>query len=196
MWRWITQLMYIAYWKINFRSKVSPLAIIKFPRNIRIGRKCTICSGCMIDAPHDGAIEIGDGVDLNRHVYLGGFGSHLRIGARSSINQHAFIDARGGVQIGEDVMIGPFARLISYNHVFANIQAPMNTQGFDLGEIHIGDDVWIGAGVTILAGVTIGKGSIIAAGAVVTRSFPSHSILAGVPARVVRSRPKNNVPGQ
>lgn len=188
MWRWLNQLMYIGYWKIALRSKVSPLALLKFPRHIRMGKKCTIRSGCMIDAPRAGAVELGDKVDLNRHVYLGGFGPHLRIGARSSINQHAFIDARGGVLIGEDVMIGPFARLISYNHVFADGKLPMNTQGFALGEISLGDDVWIGAGATVLAGVSIGKGSIVAAGAVVNRSFPANVIVGGVPAKIIRTR--------
>ncbi len=72
----------------------------------------------------------------------------------------------------------------------------MNTQGFDLGAIRIGDDVWIGTGATILAGVTIGKGCIIAAGSVVTRSFPAYSIIAGVPAKIIRSRLENNVPRQ
>ncbi len=191
MWRWLNQLMYVAYWKIIFRSKVSLLSVIKFPRNIRVGRRCTIRSGCMIDAPQPGVIELGDDVDLNRHVYLGGFGSHLHIGARSTINQHVFIDARGSVLIGEDVMIGPFARLVSYNHIFADLNIPMNTQGFELGEIRIGDDVWIGAGATVLPGVTIGRGSIIAAGAVVTHSCPAGSILAGVPARIIRSRLEN-----
>ena len=191
MWRWLNQLMYVAYWKLIFRSKVSLLAVIKFSRNIRVGRRCTIRSGCMIDAPQPGVIELGDNVDLNRHVYLGGFGSRLHIGARSSINQHVFIDARGSVLIGEDVMIGPFARLVSYNHIFADLNVPMNTQGFALGEIRIGDDVWIGAGATILPGVTIGRGSIVAAGAVVTHSCPAGSILAGVPARIIRSRFEN-----
>jgi acetyltransferase-like isoleucine patch superfamily enzyme len=144
-----------------------------------MGRRGTIRSGCMIDAPRAGVVELGDGVDLNRHVYLGGFSTHLRIGARSTFNQRAFIDARGSVLIGEDVMVGPFARLVSYNHVFDNPDVPMNTQGFSLGEIRIGNDVWIGTGATILAGVTLGDFSIVAAGAVVTRSFPTNSILAG-----------------
>lgn len=188
MWRWIMHLCYIVYWKLSLSTKVSPLTTLKFPRNIKLGRGCNIRSGCMIDAPRPGVVELGDKVDLNRHVYLGGFGTHLHIGARTTLNQHAYIDARGGVSIGEDVMIGPFARLISYNHVFADLNTPMNRQGFSLDEIRIGNDVWIGAGATILPGISIGDGSIIAAGAVVTRSCPPNSILAGVPAKIVRTR--------
>ena len=52
--------------------------------------------------------------------------------------------------------------------------------------IVIEDDVWIGCNVTILKGVTIGKGSVVAVGAVVNKSCPSHSLLAGIPSRVVR----------
>lgn len=51
----------------------------------------------------------------------------------------------------------------------------------------IGDGVWIGARATILKGVTIGDGAVVAAGAVVTRDVPAHSLVAGVPARVVRA---------
>ena len=52
----------------------------------------------------------------------------------------------------------------------------------------IESDVWIGAKATILSGVTIGKGSVVAAGAVVTKDVPKNSIVAGVPARVIKSR--------
>ena len=52
----------------------------------------------------------------------------------------------------------------------------------------IEDDVWTGANVTILKGVTIGRGSVVAAGAVVTKSCPPYSIIAGVPAKVVKMR--------
>lgn len=52
----------------------------------------------------------------------------------------------------------------------------------------IEDDVWIGANVTILKGVTIGRGSVVAAGAVVTKSFPPYSVIAGVPAKLLKMR--------
>jgi hypothetical protein len=56
------------------------------------------------------------------------------------------------------------------------------------GDIRIGNDVWIGLRVTILSGVTIGDGAVVAAGAVVAHDVPPYSIVAGVPARVVRKR--------
>ncbi|MCF8199349.1 MAG: acyltransferase [Sulfuritalea sp.] len=124
---------------------------------------------------------------MNRGVYLGAF-APLRIGDRTDINRNASIDARGAVSIGQDVMIGPYAQIIAYQHVFSDPARPMNTQGLKSGPITIGDDVWIGAGAIILADVAIGCGSVVGAGAVVTRSCPPYSILAGAPARIVGTR--------
>ena len=65
----------------------------------------------------------------------------------------------------------------------------MNTQGLtDDRPVIIEDDVWLGANVTVTAGVRVGRGSVLAAGCVVTRDVPAYSIVAGVPARIVRSR--------
>lgn len=131
---------------------------------------------------------LGSDVNLNRGVYLGGFGKRLRIGDRTQVNRGAAIDCRGDVDIGSDVLIGPGAQLIAYQHNFSIKDSPINTQGFVLAPIVIEDDVWIGANAVILAGVSLGKGSVVGAGAVVTASFPPYSIVAGVPARLIGTR--------
>ena len=59
---------------------------------------------------------------------------------------------------------------------------------FSKGEVRIGNDVWIGARATILSGVTIGDGAVVAAGAVVSKNVPPYSIVAGIPARVIKYR--------
>ncbi len=71
---------------------------------------------------------------------------------------------------------------------FVGVDIPYDGMPTSNGEIVIGHDVWIGTGVTILSGVTIGTGSIIAAGAIVTRDIQPYSIVAGVPAKVIRMR--------
>lgn len=187
MTRWLSFLMFAIVSHLRQESRISLGARIKVPRFLRLGKQCRLQSGCFIDVPGPHEMVLGDKVHINRGAYLGAF-APLRIGDRTDINRNASIDARGEVTIGCDVLVGPCAQIIAYQHAFASPERPINTQGLVAGRIAIGDDVWIGAGAIILAGVTIGEGSIIGAGAVVTRSCPSYSILAGVPARIIGTR--------
>ena len=99
-----------------------------------------------------------------------------------------------GVKIGDNVMMGPNCFICTRNHRFDDVTTPMNKQGFnDFEPVSIGNDVWIWQNVIILPGVVIGEGSIIGAGAVVTKSFPPFSIIAGNPAKLVRSRIKQEL---
>jgi acetyltransferase-like isoleucine patch superfamily enzyme len=85
-------------------------------------------------------------------------------------------------------MMSPGVRIFAENHRFADPTVIMKEQGVTRARVVIEDDCWIASGSTILAGVRIGRGSVVAAGAVVTKSVPPYSVVAGVPARVVRSR--------
>ncbi len=89
----------------------------------------------------------------------------------------------GGIDIGDDTMIGPNVSLITSGH-------PTNVTerraGIVVAPISIGANVWIGAGATVLGGVRVGDGAVIAAGAVVTRDVPAATLVGGVPAEVLR----------
>lgn len=96
------------------------------------------------------------------------------------------------IEIRDKVMLGPRVTIIAGDHIFDVPGAFMADQhvkrvGDDLPVI-IERDVWIGANVTILKGVTVGRGSVIAAGSVVIGSVPPYSVVAGVPAEVIRPR--------
>lgn len=116
-----------------------------------------------------------------------GSGRGIRVGDRAGLGIDC--DLHGTISLGDDVMMGPRCTMLSRDHEFADVEVPMNQQGFGVDRpIHVQADVWIGANVTVTAGVTIGQGAVVAAGSVVTRDVPPHSIVGGVPARVLKSR--------
>ena len=118
---------------------------------------------------------------------------NLIIGTNSIWNEGCWINARGGIEIGSNVLIGPHCIIQSQNHVFEDVTKPICLQGYVRKPVKIEDDCWIGARVIILPGVHIGRGSVIGAGSVVTKSIPPYSVAVGSPARVIRSRlDKNN----
>ncbi|GAB2518759.1 hypothetical protein GCM10027267_14350 [Paramicrobacterium agarici] len=99
-----------------------------------------------------------------------------------------YLDASGGIEIGSDVSIAHSTTIMSTNHTWLDEKIPIRDQPVSLERTIIENDVWIGAGVRILAGVTIGSGAVVAAGAVVTANVPAHTIVGGVPAKVIKTR--------
>ena len=77
---------------------------------------------------------------------------------------------------------------MSEEHIYIDRNLPIKDQGKTYAPVTIKDNVWIGAKATILSGVTIGTGAIVGAGAVVTKDVPENSIVAGVPARIIKNR--------
>jgi maltose O-acetyltransferase len=130
--------------------------------------------------------ECGRDVNVEHGAWFGS-GRGIRLGDRSDIGMDALVI--GPLTVGRDVMMGPRCILLASSHAFAAVDVPMNTQGFvEDSPIVIEDDVWVGAGCIVLPGVRIGTGSIVGAGSVVTRDVPPWTVVAGNPARVVRSR--------
>lgn len=111
-------------------------------------------------------------------------GLNLRIGRNVFVNQGCRLDDIGGISLGDDVMLGPGVRIISSGHPLDPAQRRRQVTA---APIVVGRNVWIGAGATILQGVTIGDDAVVAASAVVTGDVPPAVLVAGVPARVVKS---------
>lgn len=116
------------------------------------------------------------------------FPRRLSLGAHVGINYGAWINARGGISIGADTIVGPYAVIHSANHRYEDSEVPVRSQGYLLEPVSIGRDVWIGAHATVLPGVSIGDGAVIGAGAVVTRDVHPGAVVGGVPARPIGSR--------
>ncbi|MFH1981145.1 MAG: acyltransferase [Pseudomonadota bacterium] len=124
-------------------------------------------------------------------VYPGVYLTHtygISVGSGFSINTGALMDGRGGIAIGDNVMVGPYVVIVSSNHDYRQTRVPMNQLPHLSAPVSIGSNVWVGAHAVISAGVTIGNGVVVAAGAVVTRDVEDGTIVGGVPAAEIARR--------
>lgn len=127
--------------------------------------------------------ELDNSVTLIPPLYATG-GDNTRIGRNVFINQNCTMYDLGGIDIADDVMIGPNVNLITSGHPIAPSQ---RRAGVTASPIFIDRNVWIAANVTIIGGVTIGENSVVAAGSVVTKDVPANTLVGGNPATVIRS---------
>ena len=131
--------------------------------------------------------ELDPSVEIRLPFYTD-FGRNIHIGKRVFINNGATFTDLGGIYLADDVLIGPNATLISVNHPLD----PAARHGVEPKPVYIRKNAWLGANTTILPGVTIGENAVVAAGAVVTRNVPANTIVAGVPARVIKTIKHNH----
>jgi acetyltransferase-like isoleucine patch superfamily enzyme len=139
-------------------------------------------------------VHIGDRVGIGAYgrvvasTSLNNIGSFIRLGSNVGIGEFAYLGGAGGLEIGDDTIVGQYFSCHPENHNYDDANALIRHQGVTRKGIRIGSNCWIGSKVTVLDGVTIGNGCIIAAGAVVTKSFPDNCIIGGIPARLIKMR--------
>lgn len=165
---------------------------LRFASNIRLGHGVYLDQGAYLHATPNG-IDIGDETIVMHGAVLHVYNfrkiphSGIKIGKNSLIGEYSVIRGQGGVTIGDRVYTSPFTQIIAVNHVFDDPQRPFVDQGITAEGIVIEDDVWLGAGAVITDGVRVRRGAVVAAGAVVTKDVPPHTVVGGVPARVLKT---------
>lgn len=165
---------------------------IRFADHVRLGHGSYLDQGVYLHAC-PGGIQIGPGTLVMHgailHVYnfRGIPHSGITVGRDSLIGEYTVIRGQGGVTLGDRVYTSPLCQILAVNHVFDDPRRPFVLQGITAKGIVLEDDVWLGAGAIVTDGVRIGQGSVVAAGAVVTLDVPPHTVVAGVPARPVRT---------
>lgn len=163
--RWFVRLLAPLYQHRGSGSKIYSSVRMDTPpfRRFSIGRKSVVESfSCINNA-------VGD----------------VLIGDCTRIGQHNTVI--GPVAIGSHVNLAQGVVVTALNHIFEDPQQRIDEQGVTTQPVTIGDDVWVGANAVILPGVTIGSHVVVAAGAVVTKDVPSRTLVAGVPAKVIKN---------
>ena len=127
----------------------------------------------------------GEALDSTSYIQIPLMVNHaefVKVGKNVYINHACSMLALGTITIEDDVLIGPKCNLITEGHPVD----PNNRKALEVKPVVIKKNAWLGAGVTILPGITVGENSIVAAGAVVNKDVPANSVVAGVPAKVIK----------
>lgn len=188
------------------RSQFYPLILREMPRSVRVaghvilrnpgqislGAHTHIDSFVHLEGVSElpeGGIELGTGNYVHNFCVISAtYYGYVHTGRDCSFNPGTQVFGAGGVEIGDNVLVGGMTSIIGYSHEFEDCTLPIIEQPITAQGIHIGSNVWIGSHVTVVDGVTIGDGVVVGAGSVVTHDVPLNTVVAGVPARPLRKR--------
>jgi len=133
-------------------------------------------------------LNLEHGTLLAGPIQLGMTGNpcrNIKIGAGCFLNSPLFIDAAAPVTIGNGVSLGHHVCIITSDHALG---PPASRAGLlKVEPVTIENGAWIAAGVTLLPGVTVGQGAVVAAGAVVTKDVAPHTLVGGIPAKLIKT---------
>jgi len=148
------------------------------------GKHSVIHRSVRMDTPPYRKFSLGDYSVIESFACINNAVGDVIIGNYTRIGLHNTII--GPVTIGHHVNLAQGITVTALNHKFENPDIRIDEQGISTKPVIIGNDIWVGANAVILPGVTIGDHSVIAAGAIVTKDVPPHSLVAGVPAKVIK----------
>lgn len=148
------------------------------------GKHSVIHRSARMDTPPYRIFSLGDYSVIESFACINNAVGDVIIGDHTRIGLHNTII--GPVDIGSHVNLAQGITVSALNHNFSDTNKRIDEQGVSTTPVTIEDDVWVGANAVILPGVTIGEHCVVAAGAVVTKDVPPHSLVAGVPAKVIK----------
>ena len=174
-------------WVIMNQVETRPRWFVRVlaPRYQHRGKHSVIHRSARMDTPPYRKFSIGDYSVIESFACINNAVGDVMIGDHTRIGLHNTII--GPVKIGSHVNLAQGITVTALNHNFNDAEKRIDEQGVSTNPVTIEDDVWVGANAVILPGVTIGNHCVVAAGAVVTKDVPPHSLVAGVPAKVIKN---------
>ncbi len=175
------------------RFRMGESAFDAFMRRVLLRAMCRAAGhdlqvGVGVVLKHPETMEFGDSVFIGSQVMIQGrFDGTCRIGNHVWIGPQAYFDARA-LTLEDYVGWGPGAKVLGSAHTGDPIEQPIITTGLVIKPVVVGTGADIGMNASLLPGVRVGANAVVGAGAVVTQDVPEYAIVAGVPARVLRSR--------
>ena len=161
---------------------------LRFGRRLQTDGLCFICPGVKLEIGRNATLRIGRWAWIGHGCKIRVHEGEVSIGAKTVIGQECTISAFQHVSIGRECILADRVMLIDFDHGVTEVERPIRVQGIYKRDVEVGHNVWIGYGACILRGVRVGDNSIVGTSAVLTRSFDPNSVVAGVPARVIRMR--------
>ncbi len=153
----------------------------------QLGQNVVFEPGVLVFHPEN--IRIGDNVYIGHYSILKGYYQNLMvIGDGVWIGQQCFFHSAGGIHIERNVGIGPGVKILTSYHELKSLELPILHSPIQFAPVFIGEGSDIGVGAILLPGVNIGRGVQVGAGAVVTSDVEDYAVVAGNPARVIRTR--------
>jgi acetyltransferase-like isoleucine patch superfamily enzyme len=174
----------------GYATLLARLALLKlrFGKRLQTDGLCFICSGVKLEIGRHATLRIGRWAWIGHGCKLRVHEGEVSIGAKTVIGQDCTISAYQHVSIGRECILADRVMLIDFDHGVTEVERPIRLQGIYKRDVRVAHNVWIGYGACVLRGVSIGENSVVGTSAVVTRSFPANTVLAGVPARAIRTR--------
>jgi acetyltransferase-like isoleucine patch superfamily enzyme len=163
---------------------------LRFRGRLKTDGIAFVCPGVKFEIGKGAVVHLGRWSWLGHGCKVRAHEGEVRIGAKSVLGQECTISAFQHISIGRECIVADRVMLIDFDHGVVEVERPVRMQGIYKRDVRVGHNVWIGYGASFLRGVTVGDNAVVGTYAVVTRDVPQNAVVAGVPAKILRMRPR------
>jgi acetyltransferase-like isoleucine patch superfamily enzyme len=149
---------------------------------------CFVCPGVKFEIGRNASVTLGRWSWIGHRCKIRVHEGEFVLGAKSVMGQECTISAYQHVSIGRECIIADRVMMIDFDHGTVEVERTIREQGIYKRSVDVGHNVWIGYGACLLRGVSVGENSVIGTSSVVTADVPANAIVAGIPARLIRTR--------